>query len=79
MSIQYFIAMRFIAEQGTFEDTYIITYIVNGLQLHCNIVLLSMREKMMGYQIEQVEDVGSFKSSCTSAAGVGVKSTHADQ
>jgi len=55
--LQYFIAMRNIARQGTFEDTDVIKYIVDGLQDHTGcaaplyycVSLDELREKMMRY------------------------------
>ncbi|XP_043659883.1 uncharacterized protein LOC122624417 [Drosophila teissieri] len=59
--LQYFIAMRHIAEQGTFEDVDIVKYIVDGLQDHTGCAaplyycasLEELREKMMRYQMVQ--------------------------
>ncbi|XP_070073892.1 uncharacterized protein [Drosophila takahashii] len=61
--LQYFIAMRNIAGQGTFEDMDVIKYIVDGLQDHTGcaaplyycVSLDELREKMMRYQIVQAE------------------------
>lgn len=61
--LQYFIVMRNIARQGTFEDTDDIKYIVDGLQDHTGcaaplyycVSLDELREKMMRYQTVQAE------------------------
>ncbi|XP_041673809.1 uncharacterized protein LOC108115713 [Drosophila eugracilis] len=74
--LQCFVAMRHIAEQGTFEETDIIKYIVDGLQdnskcaapLYYCASLDELREKMIRYQMVQPEKPEPT-SSCTSAAG----------